>query len=71
MIPLQDNPIPLFILLLGGKLGSALRRGALIHLPDQYISNERPKRPGTTHRNRLYHPQQRHTNQRLRVTISK
>ena len=39
MTPLQDNPIPLFILLPGGKLGSALRRGALIHLPDQRIIN--------------------------------
>jgi hypothetical protein len=57
MTPLQDNPIPLFILLLGGKLGSALRSGALIHLPDQYISNERPKHPGTNHQNRLDHPQ--------------
>jgi hypothetical protein len=71
MTPLQDHPIPLFIRLLGGKLGSALRRGALIHLPDQYISNERLKHPGTTHRNRLDHPQQRHTHQRLPVTISK
>jgi hypothetical protein len=71
MTPLQDNPIPLFIRLLSGKLGSALRSGALIHLPVQRITNERPKHPGTTHRNRLYHPQQRHPNQRLIVTISK
>ena len=42
MTPLQDNPIPLFILLLGGKLGSALRSGALIHLPDQRIPTNAP-----------------------------
>ena len=71
MIPLPDNPIPLFIRLLGSKLGSALRRGALIQLPDQRIINERPKLPGTNHRNRLDHPPQRHTQQRLIVTISK
>ncbi len=71
MTPLPDHPIPLFILLLGGKLGSALRRGALIHLPDQHISNERRKHPGTNHRNRLDHLPQRHTYQRLIVTISK
>ena len=71
MTPLPDNPNPLFILLLGGKLGSALRSGALIHLPDQRLTNERPKLPGTTHRNRLDHPQQRHPQQRLIVTISK
>jgi hypothetical protein len=56
MIPLPDHPIPLFILLPGGKPGSALRRGALIHLPDQPLSNECPKLPGTNHRNRLDHP---------------
>ena len=71
MTPLQDNPIPLFIRLLGGKLGSALRSGAPIHLPGQRLTNERPKHPATTHPNRLYHSQQRHTNQRLLVTISK
>ena len=43
MTPLQYNPIPLFVRLLGGKLGSALRSGTLIHLPDQCITNERPK----------------------------
>jgi len=71
MTSLQDNPIPLFIHLLGGKLGSALRSGSLILPPDQRIANERPKHPGTTYRNRLDHPQQRHPNQRLIVTISK
>ena len=71
MTPLPDNPVPLFIRLLGGKLGSALRRGALIQLPDQRLINERPKLPGTTQRNRLDHPQQCHPNQRLIVTISK
>jgi hypothetical protein len=64
MTPFQDNPIPLFVRLLGGKLGSALRSGAVIHLPDQRLINERPKHPGTTHRNRLSHPQRRHPNQR-------
>ena len=57
MTPLPDQPIPLFNRLLGGKLGSALRSDALIYLPDQRLSNERPKHPGTTHRNRLDHPQ--------------
>jgi hypothetical protein len=57
MTPLPDHPIPLFNRLLGGKLGSALRSDALIYLPDQRLSNERPKHPGTTHRNRLDHPQ--------------
>ena len=71
MTPFQDNPIPLFVRLLGGKLGSALRSGTLIHLPDQCITNERPKHAGTTHPNRLCHAQQRHTNQRLTVTFSK
>lgn len=71
MTPLPDNPNPLFILLLGVKLGSALRSGTLIHLPDQHLFNERRKRPGTTHRNRLDHPPQRHPHQRLIVTISK
>ena len=71
MTPLPDDPISLFILLLGGKLGSALRRGALIYLPDQRIINERPEHPATTYRNRLDHPPQRHAHQRLNVTISK
>ena len=71
MTPLPDNPIPLFNRLLGGKLGSALRSDPLVHLLGQRVTNERPKHPGTIHRNRLYHPQQRHTNQRLIVTISK
>jgi hypothetical protein len=71
MTPFQDNPIPLFVRLLGGKLGSALRSGALIHLPDQRITNARPEHPGTTRRNRLYRLQQRHPNQRPIDTISK
>ncbi len=56
MTPLPDNPIPLFILLRGGKLGSALRSGTLIHLPDQRITNERRKRPGNNRPNRLDRP---------------
>ena len=71
MTPLPDQPIPLFNRLLGGKMGSALRSGPRIHLPGQRLTNERPKHPATTHPNRLDHLQQRRTNQRLIVTISK